>query len=117
MRQSTTLTFINLSWAEIGIVESAGFSLSSLRRGEEPIEQAVERYVTGYMAFWGIAFVKEKLPCSCSDKATEEAAQERIRQYVAQHPPVEPLPRFYIAFLNQSHVTGDTDGFGDVLCL
>lgn len=115
--QLSTLTFITLSWAEIGIVESAGFSLSSLQRGKEPIEQAVERYVTGYMAFWGIAFVKENLGRYSPDKATEEYAKEKIRQYVARHPPVEPLPRFYIAFLNQPHGTGDTNGLGDVLCL
>lgn len=111
------LTFITLSWAEIGIVECAGFSLSSLQKGDEPIEQAVERYVTGYMAFWGIAFVKENLEQDSPDKATEESAKEKIKHYVAQHPPVEPLPRFYIAFLNQPHGTGDADGLGDVLCL
>lgn len=117
MRQPSTLTFITLSWAEIGIMESASFSLSSLRRGEEPIEQAVEKYVTGYMAFWGIAFVKENLRRYSPDKATEETAKEKIRQYVAQHPPVEPLPRFYIAFLNQPHDTGDTNSLGNVFCL
>ena len=55
------LTFINLSWAEIGIFENTAFPLASLRKEDEPIEKAVERYVIGYMAFWNIAFIKKRM--------------------------------------------------------
>lgn len=109
--------FINLSWAEIGIVESADFTLSFLRKGDEPIEKAIERYVTGYMAFWGIAFVKNNLIRSRPDETTMEVGKKKIRQYVALHPHATPLPRFYITLLNQPHIAGDAYGFSDVFCL
>ncbi|WP_294619354.1 hypothetical protein [uncultured Bacteroides sp.] len=109
--------FINLSWAEIGIVESTSFVLSFLQKGDEPIEQAVERYVIGYMAFWGIVFVKNNLIHSRPNETTMEAGKEKIRQYVARHPPATPLPRFYITLLNQPHIAGDAYGFSDVFCL
>lgn len=112
-----TIHFITLSWAEIGIVESTGFALSSLRKGDEPIEKAIERYVIGYMAFWGIAFVKNNLVRSIPDETTMEAGKEKIRQYVEQHPPATPWPQFYITLLNQPHIAGDAYGFSDVFCL
>ena len=87
------LTFINLSWAEIGIFENTAFPLASLRKGDEPVEKAVERYVIGYMAFWNIAFIKERMIClSLQDDVIKKKGQDKIRQYVERHPPIEPLP-------------------------
>ena len=44
-----TFHYIILSWAVVGIADSdARHSLQAMRHGGEPIEDAVERYVTGY---------------------------------------------------------------------
>ena len=37
--------------------------------------------------------------------------------YIAAHPPVQTLPRFYIVFLNQPQIGCDAHGFGDVFCV
>lgn len=112
------LTFINLSWAEIGIFENTAFPLASLRKEDEPIEKAVERYVIGYMAFWNIAFIKKGMIYpSLQDDFIRKRGQDKIRQYVERHPPIEPLPKFYIVFLNQPQIGCDADGFSDVFCM
>lgn len=116
--QNSTIAFINLSWAEIGIAEEADFTLASLRKGNESIEKAVERYVIGYMAFWNIVFVKEWMtgPYPPND-VIRKKGKDKIRQYVESHAPAESLPKFYIVFLNQPQIGCDADGLSDVFCM
>ena len=53
-----TFHYIILSWAVVGIADSdVRHSLQAMRHGGEPIEDAVERYVTGYLSFWRLAFI------------------------------------------------------------
>lgn len=115
--QSSLLTFINLSWGEIGMTESVGFPFSSLRKGKEPIEKAVERYVIGYLSFWNIAFIDKHRMRECNVATTREKAREKIQRYAEQHPPVRVLPGFYLVFLNQPQVACDADSLSDVFCL
>ena len=59
------LKYINLSWAVVGICEGSHLPLSALVHEGDDMEDTVEHYVIGYLAFWHIAFIdKERLqPC------------------------------------------------------
>ena len=116
--QNPAIKYATLSWAVVGISEEAsGFSLDSLQKESEIFEEAVEKYVIFYMAFWNIAFVNkdEEQKPMCEDKAVK--GKQKIEQYIKEHPPVATLPKFYITFLNQSKIGCDADGFSDVFCM
>lgn len=116
--QNPVIKYATLSWAVVGISEEAsGFSLDSLQKECETFEEAVEKYVIFYMAFWNIAFVNkdEEQKPMCEDKAVK--GKQKIEQYIKEHPPVATLPKFYITFLNQPKIGCDADGFSDVFCM
>lgn len=113
-----TLQFFTLPWAVVGMADGdVRHALSSLRRGDEPLESAVERYVTGYLAFWHLALIDRSRASVCGDEAVLAAAKAKIEAYVAAHPPVAVFPRFYLVFLNQLPLGGDAHGLGDVFCV
>ena len=98
MRQE--MKYIDLSWAVVAVCESEEFPWTQLVHHDE-IEQAVERYVLGYMAFWQIAFIEKERLVPCDDERLREAARLKINHYIERHPPVQQLPRFYLVLLNQ----------------
>ena len=108
------LHYINLSWAVVGICEGSHLPLSALVHKGEDIEEAVEHYVIGYLAFWHLAFVDEKQLQSCHDEALHEAARQKIDRYIADHPPVETFPRFYLVLLRQQIAPMELDGMSRV---
>lgn len=112
------LKYYILSWAVVGIHEqNSDLSPSSLQKENETIEEAVEKYVIGYMAFWNIAFIeKEKLQICTDNKAIKQAIS-KIEQHVLTHPPIRALPKFYIVFLNQPQIGCDTNSLSDVFCM
>ncbi len=99
----------------VGFFEAPHQPLSSCIPGiEEDEAAAVEHYVIGYMAFWHIAFVDEKQLQPCHDEALREAARQKIDRYIADHPPVETLPRFYLVLLRQQITPMEQDGMSRV---
>ena len=97
--------YINLSWAVVGICENARQPLLVHIPGIDKDEAAaVEHYVIGYMAFWHIAFVDEDCLVPC----------HKIDRYIADHPPVETFPRFYLVLLRQPIAPMESDGMSRV---
>ena len=45
---------------------------------------------------WHIAFVDESRLVPCNDDALCTEARQKIDRYIADHPPVEIFPRFYL---------------------
>lgn len=116
--RNSIVKHITLSWAVVGIIEQdSGFSLTSLQKGKETLEEAVEKYVISYMAFWHIAFIEKKQMQVCTDATTIRKGKEKIDRHIETHPSVVPLPKFYLVFLNQSQIGSDADGLSDVFCL
>ncbi len=74
----------------------------------------VERYVIGYMAFWHIAFVDENRLVPCNDDSLRTEARQKIDRYIADHPPVETFPRFYLVLLCQPIAPMESDGMSRV---
>ena len=107
------LRYINLSWAVVAVCESDSFTINQLVH-DESVEQAVERYVIGYMAFWQIAFVEKERLVPCDDKTLRASARRKIARYIAEHPPVECLPHFYIVMLQQPFTPLEPDGMTQV---
>lgn len=107
------LRYIDLSWAVVAVCESDSFTINQLVH-DESVEQAVERYVIGYMAFWQIAFVEKERLVPCDDKTLRASARLKIARYIAEHPPVECLPRFYIVMLQQPFTPLEPDGMTQV---
>jgi hypothetical protein len=103
------LKYVDLPWAVVGVCESESFTINQLVH-DDSVEQAVERYVIGYMAFWQIAFVEKERLVPCDDKTLRASARLKIARYIAEHPPVECLPRFYIVLLQQPCAPLETDG-------
>lgn len=113
-----TFHYIILSWAVVGIADSdARHSLQAMRHGGEPIEDAVERYVTGYLSFWRLAFIDRNRMHECRDKRLIEQGLAKMKAYIATHPPVATLPKFYIVFLNQPQIGCDANRLSDVFCV
>ena len=108
------LKYINLSWAVVGICEGSHLPFSVLVHEGDDMEEAVEHYVIGYLAFWHIAFVDEKQLQPCHDEVLREAARQKIDRYIADHPPVETLPRFYLVLLRQQIAPMEQDGMSRV---
>ena len=107
--------YINLSWAVVGICENPHQPLSScIPSIEEDKATAVEHYVIGYMAFWHIAFVDEDCLVPCNDDALRTEARKKIDRYIADHPPVETFPRFYLVLLRQPIALMEADGMSRV---
>ena len=104
------LKYINLSWAVVGICEGSHLPFSVLVHEGDDMEEAVERYVIGYLAFWHIAFVDESRLVPCDDEALRMAARQKIDRYIEEHPPVETLPRFYLVLLRQQIAPMQQDG-------
>ena len=74
----------------------------------------MEHYVIGYMAFWHIAFVDEDCLVPCNDDALRTEARQKIDRYIADHPPVETFPRFYLVLLRQPIAPMEPDGMSRV---
>ena len=107
--------YIDLSWAVVGICENARQPLLFYIPGIDKDEAtAVEHYVIGYMAFWHIAFVDESRLVPCNDDALRNDARRKIDRYIADHPPVETFPRFYLVLLRQPIAPMDLDGMSRV---
>jgi hypothetical protein len=73
-----------------------------------------EHYVIGYMAIWHIAFVDENRLVPCHDDALRTEARHKIDRYIADHPPVETFPRFYLVLLRQPIAPMEPDGMSRV---
>ena len=99
----------------VGICENPHQPLSScIPSIEEDKAAAVEHYVIGYMAFWHIAFVDEDCLVPCNDDALRNDARRKIDRYIADHPPVETFPRFYLVLLRQPIAPMEADGMSCV---
>ena len=82
----------------VGICEDGTLPLSTIvHDGQDEVEM-VEHYVIGYMAFWHIAFVDESRLVPFHDDTLRTEARQKIDRYMADHPPVETFPRFYLFF-------------------
>lgn len=103
------LRYVDLPWAVVAVCESDSFTINQLVH-DDSVEHAVERYVIGYMAFWQIAFVEKGRLVPCDDETLRAAARSKIDRYIAGHPPIECLPRFYIVLLGQPFAPLEIDG-------
>ena len=110
------LRYVDLTWAVVAVCESESFTINQLVH-DDSVEQAVERYVIGYMAFWQIAFIEKERLVPCDDETLRAAARNKIDRYIAKHPPVQHLPRFYIVLLQQPLAALEPDGMTQVLQL
>ena len=111
-------SYINLSWAVVGIIDKDALnSLQSMKQADEPIETTIERYVTGYLGFWNIAFIDTDRMNKCTDETVIERGKKKMKEYIISHPPFATLPRFYIVFLNQPQIGCDAHGLSDVFCV
>ena len=106
--------YIDLSWAVVGICEGSHLPLSALVHEGDDMEETVEQYVIGYLAFWHIAFVDESRLVPCHVETLHEVARQKIDRYIANHPPVETLPRFYLVLLRQQIAPMEADGMSRV---
>jgi len=108
------LKYINLSWAVVGICEGFHLPLSALVHEGDDMEDTVEHYVIGYLAFWHIAFIDKERLLPCHDETLREVARQKIDRYISSHPPVETLPRFYLVLLSQQIAPMEADGISRV---
>ena len=107
MRQE--LRYIDLSWAVVAVYESETFTWQNLVREGNPVCR-VEQYVLGYMSFWHLAFIDREALVPCEDGLLRQAARRKIERYIDMHPPVRPLPHFYIVLLTQPFAPLEPDG-------
>ncbi len=107
------LKYIDLSWAVVAVCGKDGFTWQHLVRDGNPVDR-VEQYVLGYMSFWHLAFIDKEALVPCEDEQLRRAARHKIERYIAEHPPVQPLPRFYIVLLQQPIVPLEPDGMTQV---
>lgn len=107
------LKYIDLSWAVVAVCESETFMWQDLVREGNPVDR-VEQYVLGYMSFWHLAFIDKETLVPCEDELLRRAARHKIERYIAEHPPVQPLPRFYIVLLGQPFAPFEPDGMTQV---
>ena len=115
---TTSISYINLSWAVVGIIDKDGHnSLQSMKRSDEPIEATIERYVIGYLVFWHIAYIDKEKMNRCDDEKVIELGRKKLEEYITSHLPVVTLPKFYIVFLNQPQIGSDAHGLSDVFCV
>ena len=57
---TASISYINLSWAVVGIIDKDVRKASIHEASGEPIEVTIERYVIGYLVFWHIALLIKK---------------------------------------------------------
>ena len=107
------MKYIDLPWAVVAMCESEEFPWNKLVHNDE-IEQAVERYVLGYMAFWQIAFVEKEELQACDNEDLRKAARLKIARYIEEHPPMQSLPRFYLVLMQQTIAPMECDGMSCV---
>lgn len=107
------LRYIDLSWAVVALHESETFTWQNLVRDGNPVDR-VEQYVLGYMSFWHLAFIDRGMLVPCEDEQLRHTARLKIERYIVEHPPVQPLPRFYIVLLGQPFAPLDPDGMTQV---
>ena len=107
------LRYVDLTWAVVAVCESDSFTINQLVH-DDSVEQAVERYIIGYMAFWQIAFVEKERLVPCSDETLRASARLKIARHIESHPPLQCLPRFYLVLLGQSIAPTDPDGMSQV---
>lgn len=111
----STITYINLSWAVVGIIDKdVNNSFQSMNRPNEPIEVTIEKYVIGYLAFWHIAYIDKEKMNRCNDGTVIEIGRKKMEEYISTHPPIATFPKFYIVFINQPKIGCDTHGISDV---
>ena len=92
--------YINLSWAVVGICENA--------------RQPLLVHIPGIDKDEAIAFVDEDCLVPCHDDALRTEARHKIDRYIADHPPVETFPRFYLVLLRQPIAPMESDGMSRV---
>ncbi len=107
------LRYIDLSWAVVAVCESETFTWQNLAREGNPVFR-VEQYVLGYMSFWHLAFIDREAIVPCEDELLRQAARRKISSYIDMHPPVRPLPHFYIVLLGQPFAPLEPDGMTQV---
>lgn len=105
--------YVDLSWAVVGIGENEKLPTGKFFHGFDQPE-AVERYVVGYLALWRIADVNLSLAVPCHDEQLRQAARRKIARHIAEHPPMEPLPRFYFVLLGHPESMMEEDGMSRV---
>ena len=96
--------YIDLSWAVVGICENA----------RQPLLSCIPGIDNDEAAFWHIAFVDEDCLVPCNDDALRNDARRKIDRYIADHPPVETFPRFYLVLLRQPIAPMEADGMSRV---
>ena len=107
--------FVDLSWAVVGLGENALIPFDEFLSGIDTDAPAVvERYAIGYLDFWQIAFVDVSQLQPCHDEQLRQSARRKITRHIAEHPPMEPLPRFYLVLLRQSIAPMEEDGMSRV---
>ena len=79
------LQYINLSWAVVGICEGSHLPLSALVHEGDEMEETVEQYVIGYLAFWHIAFSHSgtspsSIKNDCTPATTKLCARQPARK-------------------------------------
>ena len=111
--EQNNFRYVDLSWAVVGIGENEKLPTEKYFDGfDEP--EAVERYVVGYLTFWNIARVDLSLAVPCHDEQLRQAARRKIARHIAEHPPMEPLPRFYFVLLGHPESMMEEDGMSHV---
>ena len=64
--------------------------------------------------FWHIAFVDESRLVPCHEDTLRTEARQKIDRYIADHPPIETFPRFYLVLLRQPIAPMESDGMSRV---
>ena len=111
--KQNSFRYVDLSWAVVGIGENEKLPTEKHFTGFDDPE-AVERYVVGYLTFWNIARVDLSLVVPCHDEQLRQAARQKIARHIAEHPPMEPLPRFYFVLLGHPESMMEEDGMSHV---
>ena len=62
--------------------------------------------------WWSIVDEDRLVPCN--DDALRNDARQKIDRYMADHPPVETFPRFYLVLLRQPIAPMEPDGMSRV---
>ena len=103
----------------VGICENPHQPLSSCIPGIDEDERlrvgdGTSGMAAAVEAFWHIAFVDEDCLVPCNDDALRNDARRKIDRYIADHPPVETFPRFYLVLLRQPIAPMESDGMSRV---
>ena len=111
----TNIQYINLSWAVVGVCETPAMPLwKIIPTWCKDMADGIHHYIVGYLAFWHVAFIDESRLLPCHDENLREKARRKIDRYIADHQPVETLPRFYLVMLRQQIAPMESDGLSRV---